>query len=275
MKVSLRTRTPQPLPARLLAQIAATRGLNLLLDYDGTLAEFAADPSRALPLAGVPALIDQLAADDDSRVRVTIVTGRRIAEVKPLLALRSRAHFSGVHGMEFADRDSRIKFIGAALACAPELARVRRWLGEHVPPHRGFWIEDKTVAVGLHYRSADPGQASPLCARFAEFVARDTPSLKLLPLKMLLEAIPRAGGKDLAVKRIKHDAPRSFVTVYFGDDVTDEAAFAALDRDDLGILVGPPRKSFARYRVASPRAVARELRVLATALEVQSSVASG
>ncbi|MGA7872379.1 MAG: trehalose-phosphatase [Candidatus Binatus sp.] len=265
---------PQPLPPRLLARLAAARGLNLLLDYDGTLADIVSDPSQAMPIPGVARLIDQIAGGD-SRAMVTIVTGRPIAEVKRLLPLRSRAHFSGVHGMEFTDRDGEIKFIEAALACAPELARVRRWLGKHVPPQRGFWIEDKTVAVGLHYRNADPGQSSRLCARFADFVARDAPSLKLLPLKMMLEAIPRAGGKDLAVKRIKQHAPRSFVTVSFGDDTTDESAFAALDQDDLGILVGPARESFARYRVASPRAVARELRALAAACEERSSVESG
>jgi trehalose 6-phosphate phosphatase len=90
----------------------------------------------------------------------------------------------------------------------------------------------------------------------------------------MLEAVPQAAGKDLAVASFKQRFPRSFVTVYFGDDTTDETAFAALGKDDVGVLVGPARESHARYRVLSPRAVARELRSLAALGEDRSSTRS-
>ena len=273
MPASRRTRIPQPLPARLLADLAATRGLGLMLDYDGTLAEIVSEPSKAKPLPGIAELIDQIAEHDD-RIVVAIVTGRRIDEVRKLLEVRSPIFFSGVHGLEISGRDGSTQFSAAALACSAELDRVRQWLKDHTPPARGFWIEDKHVAIGLHYRNADAEQARPLCAQFAEFVARDAPSLKLLQLKMLLEAMPKAAGKDLAVRSFKDRLPRSFVAVYFGDDTTDEDAFEALDHDDLGVLVGAPRPSRARYRVANPRAVARELRSLASAVENRASAGS-
>jgi trehalose-phosphatase len=268
------TRIPQPLPERLLADLAATRGLGLLLDYDGTLADIVTDPSKAKPVPEVPALIDQIASRDASIV-VAIVTGRRIGEVRKLLQVRSLTLFSGVHGLEIGDGGGKTQFTARAIACAPELDRVRRWLTAHTPSGHGFWIEDKQVAIGLHYRNADPEQAKALCAQFAEFLARDTPSLKLLPLKMLLEAVPKSAGKDMAVASFKSRFPRSFVTVYFGDDATDEAAFAALDKDDVGVLVGTARPSHARYRVADPRAVARQLRFLAALSEDRSSTGSG
>jgi trehalose-phosphatase len=258
----------------LLADLAATRGLGLLLDYDGTLADIVTDPSKAKPVPEVPALIDRIASRDAS-IAVAIVTGRRISEVRKLLRMRSLTLFSGVHGLEMSDRDGRTQFTPSALACAPELDRVRQWLTAHTPSKHGFWIEDKQVAIGLHYRNADPEQAKALCAQFAEFLARDTPSLKLLPLKMLLEAVPKSAGKDVAVASFKSRFPRSFVTVYFGDDATDEAAFGALDKDDVGVLVGTARPSHARYRVADPRAVARQLRFLAALSEDRSSTGSG
>ena len=273
MPVSRRTSIPDPLPQRLLADLAATRGLGLMLDYDGTLAEIASDPSRAEPLPEVPQLIDRIAAQD--RILVAVVTGRRISEVRALLQVRSLTRFSGVHGLEISDRDGATHFTSAALACAPELDRVRHWLHQHVPNGGGFWIEDKEVALGLHYRNADPDEARPLCDEFSEFVASNAPSLKLLPLKMLLEAMPKSAGKGLAVRNFKDRFPRSFVTVYFGDDTTDEDAFAALADDDFGVLVGPPRASAARYRVANPDAVMRELRSLATLNEDQRSARSG
>ena len=270
MPASRRTRLPQPLPTRLLADLAVTRGLGLMLDFDGTLSEIVSDRTKAKPLPGIPELIDQIAAHGD-RIIVAIVTGRPIAEVRKLLGLRSMTFFSGVHGMEISSRDGTTQFSDAAIACSAELDRVRQWLNERTPPGRGFSIEDKQVAIGLHYRNADPEQARPLCAEFIEFVARDAPSLKLLRLKMLLEAMPKAAGKDLAVRSFKDRLPRSFVAAYFGDDTTDEDAFAALDKNDVGVLVGPPRLSRARYRVANPRSVERELRSLASSVESQAS----
>ncbi|HYK64102.1 MAG TPA: trehalose-phosphatase [Patescibacteria group bacterium] len=270
MPASRRTR---PLPQRWLADLAATRGLGLMLDYDGTLAEIVSDRANAKPLPGIPGLIDQIAAHDH-RVAVAIITGRRIDEIRKLLELRSPVFFSGVHGLEIGALDGGTQFSPAALACSSELDRVRQWLRDRTPPGRGFSIEDKQVAIGLHYRNADPQQARPLCAQFAEFVAHDAPSLKLLQLKMLLEAMPKAAGKDLAVRSFKDRLPRTFVSVYFGDDTTDEDAFGALDHDDFGVLVGAPRPSRARYRVASPHAVARELRSLASSFEDRASAGS-
>ncbi|HEV2169789.1 MAG TPA: trehalose-phosphatase, partial [Candidatus Binatus sp.] len=267
------TSIPRSLPEGLLAELATTRGLGLLLDYDGTLSEIVSDPSKATPLPGIPSLIDRIAAHND-RIMVAIVTGRRIDKVRKFLQLRSVTQFSGVHGLEISDRDGRTEFIAAALASAPELDRVRRWLSDRVPKGRGFWIEDKQVAVGLHYRDADSGEADALCALFEAFVTRDTPSLKLVRLKMLLEAMPKAAGKNLAVANFKDRFPRGFVTAYFGDDTTDEDAFAALDKDDIGVLVGPPRASLARYCVANPHAVADQLRSLASLSELRASARS-
>jgi trehalose 6-phosphate phosphatase len=55
--------------------------------------------------------------------------------------------------------------------------------------------------------------------------------------------------------------------VYFGDDRTDEDAFAELVSRGVGVLVGEARQSLAHWRVESPAAVARILTALAAALE--------
>ena len=274
MPASPPTSVPQPLPHGLLVDLAAARGLGVLLDYDGTLAEIVSDPSKAKPLPEVPSLIDQIALRDD-RIILAIITGRRISDVRKLLGVRSLTLFSGVHGLEVSDRDGKTHFTAAALACKDDLDRVGRWLKDHVPSGRGFWIEDKEVAIGLHYRNADPVEASALGAQFADFIAHDTSSLKLIHLKMIFETMPKAAGKNLAVANFKQRFPRAFVTVYFGDDTTDEDAFAALGKDDVGILVGAPRASRARYCVANPQAVAEELRLLATFNEDRISARSG
>jgi trehalose 6-phosphate phosphatase len=259
-------RQPAPLPPDLLSGLAIHSGLLLCLDYDGTLAEIAAEPELARPWEESRRQLERLSASP-GKIAVAIVTGRTLSDVKSLLGIESGLFFSGVHGLELDAPGEKPSFISAALECAPDLAAVRRWLADNVPDARGFRIEDKQVAVGLHYRGADANEAARLCERFAEFVALHAPRLKLVRLKMLAEAMPRAASKAHAVLALKEHVPESYVTAYFGDDTTDEDAFGALGQSDLGVLVGPPRESRARYQVDGPAQVARELRVLASLSE--------
>jgi trehalose 6-phosphate phosphatase len=62
------------------------------------------------------------------------------------------------------------------------------------------------------------------------------------------------------------EAGTAFVPVYFGDDRTDEDAFAELVSHGVGVLVGEARPSLARFRVDSPTEVARVLTALAASL---------
>ncbi len=255
-------RIPTPLPRELLSDLARGSGFGLFLDYDGTLAEIVADPAKAFPFPGVPELLDNI-ADSKLPISIAIVSGRRIREVKRLLGTASGILFSGVHGMEFEDSEGRAVFTPAALECSRELAGVREWLKINVPPGRGFWVEDKDITLGLHYREADPGEARDLVDRFIEFVERAAPRLKVMHLKMLAEAMPRAAGdKGQTIVSLKARLLPSSVAVYFGDDTTDEDAFQALEANDVGVLVGAPRATLARYWVAGPEAVRDELRTL-------------
>jgi trehalose-phosphatase len=249
----------------MLSEIARARGILLCLDYDGTLSEITPDAANARPVAGVRASLERIASAT-KRACLAIVSGRRIDEVRRLLGVDSGILFSGVHGLEFTDDDGQAHFVPEVARCAPELARVKQWLVDQVPDSRGFRIEDKVGAVGLHYRNADPSQAPALCARFAEFVATNAPGLKVMQLKMVLEAMPRCVSKARAVELLMARKPPTFTTFYFGDDSTDENAFAALGNDDVGVLIGPPRASRAAYRLPDPAALAVELSQLAQAL---------
>ena len=250
------------MPANALARLAERSHLLLCLDYDGTLSEIVAEPSLAFPVPGIRETVLRLAAVS-SRLTVAIVTGRSIAEARRLLGLNRGLVFSGLHGLEAARPDGAGAVAPAALACKPELDRVRDWLACNVPSQQGFRIEDKGFALGLHYRAAEPSIARMLVEDFAQFVTANAPGLKLMRLKMLLEAIPRAASKAHAVAALRDLVTTPHATAFIGDDVTDEDAFAALGPGDLGILVGPARPSRARYRLPSPAAVAVALKALA------------
>ena len=127
---------------------------------------------------------------------------------------------------------------------------------QHVPPESGFLIEDKRFVLALHYRLADPDRALDLRLRLREFIVAHTPALVIGEGKMVIEARPRYANKGEALRRLaagRRDREKR-VTVYFGDDVTDEDAFEVL-REDGGVTVRvcePPVPSWARYRVARP-----------------------
>lgn len=258
-------RVPARLPDGLLVKVAREQGLLLCLDYDGTLAEIAPEPAAARPFPGVVEQLLHLRQARD-RLRVAIVTGRRIYEVKAALRINSGLFFSGVHGLELDVAGGQPYFVQDALNYAPALDRVRQWLLRQVPESRGFIVEDKQYALGLHYRLAEANEAAALCGRFSQFVAWAAPQLKVLRLKMLVEAVPKAASKAHAITGLKALMPAGFVTAYLGDDATDEDGFSALSREDLGILVDSPRVSCAKYRLDGPAEVVRELGLLAKAL---------
>ncbi len=233
----------------------------LCLDYDGTLAEFCANPARAFPVASVRETLMRLAEAD--RIALAVVSGRRVADVRALIGIDAGIAYAGIHGLELADRSGVLHTEPSALSAMAQLDEVRKWLAGHVPRGQGFWVEDKRCAVGLHYRLADPARATILCRRYREFVSQHAPDLRLLRLNMIDEVIPRGASKALAVAGLIQWFPPPYLPIYFGDDVTDEDAFREIGAKGIGILVGPERASRAKYRVDGPVDVARELHALA------------
>jgi alpha,alpha-trehalase len=264
------TDTPTPLPCGLIARIAERERLLICLDYDGTLSEIAAHPAQARPLDGAAEALAVLAAHPDS-VQLAIVTGRTISEVRRMLGVERGVLFSGVHGMELTDADGRRHLAPGVESLIPDLDRVREWLVRHVPANCGFVIEDKRVAIAFHYRMADAEVAARIRRALARFVQAHTTRLRILRGKMIDEMLPRdAAGKGAAVRAIQRLAgPPAARPVYFGDDTTDEDAFRELREDGVGVLVGAPRASWARWRVESPADVVRTLSELGAALGSQ------
>jgi trehalose 6-phosphate phosphatase len=85
------------------------------------------------------------------------------------------------------------------------------------------------------------------------------PQLRVLEGKMIREALPaRSPGKGAAVEALIADAGVSGeTTAYFGDDITDEDAFAAVNKlGGVSAIVGPERPTFATYRVNNPSEMA-------------------
>jgi trehalose 6-phosphate phosphatase len=258
----------------MLEELAGRSPILLGLDYDGTISELVSRPGLARPVDGVVAALKALARLR-ARIAVAIISGRPVADLHRMTGLGSEAMFAGVHGLEIAGRYDEagghnvgddVRVVEDVARWASELDRVREWLAQNVPANAGFEVEDKRLAVALHYRNAPRDAATALCAQFEEFVRANAPQLRAAHNIMVVEALPGAASKGNALRALGQQAGSAFLPVYFGDDRTDEDAFAGLVSRGVGVLVGEARPSLARWRVAGPADVARILIALAAAL---------
>ena len=238
--------------------------LLLCLDFDGTISEIVSHPADARPVDGAADVLRAL-THYPARVQVAIVSGREISQVQRMLGIDRGILFSGTHGLEIVRADGVRHFAKGAEHAERDLTRVRAWLKEHAPGKDGFVIEDKQVAIAMHYRMVDPSIAAERRAALRALVASKASTLRIMEGNKVDELLPRGvGGKGRAIRMLLDDLGRPAPwAIYFGDDTTDEDAFRELRDDGVGVLVGPPRASWARYRVDSPREVVRMLAGLA------------
>ena len=110
-------------------------------------------------------------------------------------------------------------------------------------------VEEKGLSVTLHYRLA---RAQAEAARaLAEEIA-ETTGLTLQHGDMVEELRTPGPNKGDSVAAFMARPPFAGATpVFVGDDVTDEDGFAAVQaRGGFGVLVGRPRETAARFRLA-------------------------
>jgi trehalose 6-phosphate phosphatase len=233
----------------------------LFLDFDGTLVELAAHPQAVRPTSDLVPLLAALARRLGGAL--AIVTGRPIAEVDGFLA-PLRLPIAGVHGNEVRSVPD-----GTADArSAVELGRVRERLAQLSETWPGVTVEDKGIAIAVHYRAAP--EAAPEVRRIAEELqGQSADALMLLAGKMVVELVPAGRDKGSAIRELLRAAP--FVgrrPVFLGDDVTDEAGFRAVNElGGISVRVGgPDRPTAARYRVDNVMRVLQLLAALDRAL---------
>jgi len=228
-------------------------GCALFLDVDGTLLEFAPAPDQV----AVPERLREALAALHRRLdgAVALVSGRSLATLDALLAL-PRLPASGLHGLE-----RRHGAQGQRAPRAPAaLALVRREAEQVAARHPGAIVEDKGAALALHWRAA-PHAAGAMQA-FASAALPRLPGYRLQPGHDVLELRPAGhhGGradKGAAILAFMEEPPfAGRRPVFAGDDITDEAGFAAVNkRGGTSVLVGPPRESAAHFALPGPAAV--------------------
>jgi trehalose-phosphatase len=265
--------SPEVLPRGLLSGLLDRGKLLLCLDYDGTLSKITSVPAEARPAPLIRASLKRLVRHR-SRIEIAIVSGRDLDTLRELLGLQRSMWLIGTHGLEMSDRNGRRHLAAGARDFATDIERLRRWMKRQIQLKSGLAVEEKRLALALHYRSAEPSATAMARAALRRFVRRECPRLKILEGNMVDEILPRGiGGKGFAVRWLRDSmTERPDSIAYFGDDTTDEDAFFELRSNGMTVLVGPRRRSWAHYRIAGPPAVAALLQGLASKLEGRSVV---
>jgi len=225
----------------------------LLLDYDGTLADFRIDRFKARPWAGVRELLD--AIQKQKKTRIAVVTGRPATEIPPMLALETPVEVWGLHGAERLYSDGRRELEVEAPAVRQALQDLRTRLKRD--PLGGLF-EDKPNAAVMHWRGRSPDEAKGIEKRTREIFEplAKLDGLRLLEFSAGLEL--RAGrDKGGAVREIIREAGTDAPITYLGDDLTDESAFQAVNEakaSHLSVLIRrAPRKTEADVWLKPPK----------------------
>ncbi len=237
----------------------------LLLDFDGTLAEFNPDPAAPELTPERWHLLNQIASEPN--LSLGIVSGRRLDDLRLRTRLPDHVYHAGLHGLEIEVDGDRTTHpdLAAAEERMDGLADCLRRLIIEFP---GVLIEDKGVSVAVHARPLPYSLHEKLFAR-ADILA--VPWIveghaRRLEGNEVVEYLPNINGhKGEATRwitgRVEATFARRAWVAYIGDDITDEDAFRAIDHG-IGVLVGL-RPTSATHKLDGISDVDRLLRWLA------------
>ncbi len=222
---------PAPLPEAVRALldplVADPARTVLVCDFDGTLSPIVADPDSARPLDGLPELLAELA---DRYAVVAVVSGRPAAFLAERIGVtdrtadrRSRVRLIGLYGMESVGPDGSVRRDERVTSWMTVVADASERLGRGAPA--GVLVEGKGAAVTVHWRGV-PDAAPWVAAHVAEESARS--GLVAHPGRLSVELRPAVDiDKGTVVRELTSAATAA---CFFGDDLGDLPAFAALRR---------------------------------------------
>lgn len=235
----------------------------LLIDFDGTLVEFADHPGDVALAPKTKAVLYKLKTQLDGAL--AIITGRVISDIdsffEPLLL-----PVAGVHGQIRRTASGDLHSTPVDSLVLEALVIRLTPLAERIP---GLLLEEKPGSVALHYRRRPDCKA--ICIAAVHEAVSGLDGLELLHGKMVIEVKAGKATKAEAVRDFMGEKPFwGRQPIFAGDDVTDEHAFGEIARlGGISIKIGAGETS-AAYRTEGASSVQAWLIRLAAAFARQS-----
>ncbi len=218
----------------LSADIRIAPHLLLLSDYDGTLTPIVSRPEEAILSPEVREKLRVLAQKSASSVG--IISGRALSELRSMVAIEG-IYYAGNHGLEIEGPGLRYISPPAEVA-RTTIKDLARQLSAALDSIKGIIVEDKGLSLSMHYRLVKKGaekQVADIFQRVTSPRLREG-KIKITSGKKVLEVRPPIDWhKGKAVEAITGEIKmllklKQLLTIYLGDDTTDEDAFRVLHR---------------------------------------------
>lgn len=241
------------------------RHLALFLDYDGTLAPIADTPDKAFMTEDMREVL--IALSKLPHCHVAVISGRKLSDLKNMINIPNLTYV-GNHGFEI-DGPTNLNFENLVPTQYEEgLAVIKNLLTAKLTSIQGVWIEDKGIVLTVHFRLAT--ERTGLLAR--NIFMRVCQSylgnqrISIMEGKKVLEIRPpiKWGKGEAALwllsKWQQQLGKEQVVTMYVGDDFTDEDAFKMLDGIAMTIKAGDSKRTYAHYYLRTQEEVSVLLR---------------
>jgi trehalose-phosphatase len=228
----------------------------LLTDFDGTLVPLEDRPETVTLPGETRAVLDEIKTC--TRTCLGIISGRNLEDLEARVGVTG-IWYVGNHGFEMRTPagEKRVFF-------GPEEAEYLRGVEAEVTQETksipGVLIENKGPTLAVHYRKVDADRIARVESICRAAFYRHQKRLRMISGLCVHELRLREGfTKGTAVRLIRKESPKYGLAFYFGDDVTDDDVFRALQGVGIGIRVGPRPSRLANYSLKGPNQVLEAL----------------
>lgn len=238
-----------------------------MTDFDGTLSPIVEKPEMAEMSPDLRPSLSRLA----ELCPVAIVSGRGLSDLKSRVLLED-VYYAGNHGYEIEGPD--LDFVKEeAKEARKSIEKICDRIQRRADYIDGVIVEDKIYTASVHYRRVEDEIVSDLWKIVEEETKpfREKDLVKVSHGKKVYEIKPSFDwdkGKAVSLLLNVASVEEETLTIYIGDDTTDEDAFEVLRNSGVGILVSKKDKdSAADFRLRNVEEVGELLFKLVDLLE--------
>jgi len=217
---------------RFLKEMPHAANRTLLLDYEGTIADFSRDSGAARSSRRVHNLLNQIR--DATKTRLILVTAQRAQDTLRLSGLE-QVEIWGCHGLERLRANGNVEVPDLDAGVLQALSRLDKLLTREGLTN---FVEHKPAGIAIHSMRVDthPREIEEkVYGLWAKLP--DRRGLSLTRFHNGLEIRANVRNKRDVVRTILGEIGTTAAVAYLGEDQSDEDAFAALQGYGLGVLV--------------------------------------
>ncbi len=222
----------------------------LLLDYDGTLAPFAATPQRAVPSDAVFKALRALSSSSPNEV--VLVSGRD-RETLDAWFMPLKIGLVAEHGAWIRERSGDWKALEPLQdAWKKQVLPLLELYADRTP---GAFVEEKEYSLVWHYRATEPSLGALRAKELKDNIVSSISNLNLEAMEgnKVIEVKSSLVNKGRAAQNWLSKKQFDFILA-IGDDKTDEDLFAVLSPEAFSVKVGPASTK-ARFTMLSQKEV--------------------